>query len=168
MVKIPLSYAAETGAWFHCRTEENSWELGSTESVAVDFRLRVVSFGKIDIMEIDEPNKIALQLESGDLWLLKVDVANLTKKEIVSFPIYTSLILVDQDDFEFIPTSDYHLTFSAYGMSQGLNLLNGYSGSDCGIFRPKISVRGSLAFLLPDEDDALYSLSVRNGSIKEI
>jgi len=167
-MKIPINYSIETGAWLHCRTEERSWEWGSMESVAIDFRVRVVSFGKIEIMEIDDPNKIELPLESGNLWLLEVNVVNLTKKEIESFPINSSLILVDQDDFEFIPTSDRHLTTSEYGMSKGLNLLNGWSGSDCGIFMPKIAVRGSLAFLLPDEDDALYSLSVRNGSIQEI
>ena len=167
MIKIPLSHAVETGAWHHCHLNGDYFVIGTEGSI--DFRIRVVSFEKIDISVIDEPNKIDLQFELGKLWLLEADVVNLTKKEIGSYPIHASLALFDQEGFEFTPVTDDHLTReSKYCKSKGLNLMNGSSGYNCGIFRPKIPVHGSLVFLLPDEDDALYSLSVRNGSIKEI
>ena len=167
-MKIPLKEAINSSAWYHCKTK--CWVATFDDEKEIDYRVKVLSFEKINLEEVDEPNEIKeLNLSGGTLWLLRVEVVNLWKKELDSFPIYDSIILIDHDDFEFKPQTDRHLTGnSEYAHSAGLNLLNGSSGSDCGVLLPKIPLRGSLAFLLPNDEEGVYFLSVEGGKIQEV
>jgi len=169
-MKIPIKECINSGAWYHFNTKAYL-ESADTEQSDVDFRLKIFAFEKINLKKIDNPNKISLDLSSGVLWILRAQVVNLTKKTIGSFPVSEAVVLVDQDNYEFKPTSDGQLTMRAYGKANGLNILNGWGGGyseDCGILIPKIPIKGAFAFFLPKDEEAEYYLSNKNGEIREV
>jgi hypothetical protein len=101
--------------------------------------------------------------EFMSLWLLRGEVISLYKKKIDACDICSNIILVDRDDFEFETIADRHLTGdSKYAKRTGLNVF-----SQGGLV-PKICMKGALLFLLPDDNEAEYFLSVEGGKIQEI
>ncbi|TAL81400.1 MAG: hypothetical protein EPN88_00555, partial [Bacteroidetes bacterium] len=76
-MKIPIKYVIDSGAWFQCHSK--------MYEKYFDFRLKLFSFKKIDLADIDEPNKIDnFDSEEGNLWLMKLQIVNLNKKEVAS------------------------------------------------------------------------------------
>ena len=155
-MKIPVKEAIESGAWFNCRTKK--YAISDEE---IHFKLKVLSFEKINMEEVDEPHKI--KLDEGVLWLMKIEVVNLEKEEVSPFDITYRILLIDQDGFKFREAFDRHLQQeSRYGEINGLSRFAG--GPD---LKPKIKAKGAIAFLLPDDDDAEYFLSIEYGDIVE-
>lgn len=148
---IPLDDAITSGAWLdlHCEENENH------------FRLRVLSFEEIQLDEVDNAGKIEL-LEGGKWWSLKIEAVNLNKSRTISYELTDSLVLIDQDGFEFPATQDGHLCcHSNYSKKSGLN---------CFYFEnmlPKIKACGAIAFFLPDED-AQYVIAAKEGTLTEL
>lgn len=153
-MKIPIEHAIDSGAWFHCRSGYD----GHYDNYS--FRIRVLSFEKVNMTDIDNPKQITLDIEGGVLWVIKLQIINLNKEEV---RIIDGLIrIVDENDYDFPNVSDAHLCFfSKYADSSGLKKLWGKG------YIPKIKYTGSLLYLLPDEETE-YFLSVPGGNIKEV
>lgn len=152
-MKIPIKEAVNSGAWLQCHSK--------MYDKYFDFRLRLLSFEKIDLADIDEPNKIDnFDSKEGNPWLMKLQIVNLNKKEVASGYITGSIIITDQDDFEFTEFTDVHLTFNSnFAEKSGLRNF---------LLRPKIKYTGALAFMLPKDEEIEYYLSVLDGDIQEV
>ena len=149
---IPIKEAISSGAWLHC-------EFTAKKEI---FRLKVLSFRKLNLSEVDKPEEIELIDKNTIIWIMELEVINLTKEPIhpVDGPI--QLILIDQDGFKFDVFFDSHLQFlSNFAKKSGMKRFF----SDYLI--PKILAVGAISFQLPDDNEAVYSISVKNGSINE-
>ncbi len=153
-MKVPIKHAIESGAWFQCHSECEGEK---------KFRLRVLSFEKVNLAAVDYPenlDKVHFNTDAGDWWILKLEMVNLNR--IDAYLQYTILI-VDEDDFEFKKVTDNHLSFdSSYSATSCLKNYYGHS------FIPKINHIGALSYFLPKDDNAEYFISIREGSIQEI
>ena len=153
-MKVPIKEAINSSAWHQCQVNDFDTE--------IDFRIRFLSFERITLELVDDPDKIEENLGDGILWLLRGEVISLYKKKIDACDISSNIILVDQDDFEFETITDWHLTGdSEYAKWTGLNA---FSQGD---LVPKIRMKGALLFLLPDDNEAEYFLSVQGGKIQK-
>lgn len=165
MNKIPIKYAIESRAWFRCETNL----LHSSGGEPFNFKLRALSFSKINLDEVYEPEgqPWQVQLDQGDLYILKIEVVNLNKDAVRGWDIEGRIILVDQDDFAFDTVRDMDFTYNSnIAKSTGLNRFS--SVGNVRPLQPKIRVSGALAFLLPDDEKAEYFLSVGSGNIQEV
>ena len=153
---IPIKEAISTGAWLHCEFNYN-YEL-------IQFRIKVLSYRKLNLSEVDEPEKINFRDEGTFVWIMDLEVVNLTKERISSHEqALSQLILVDQDGFKFYTFQDFHLCCgSKFAVKSKTKRFDGE------YLFPKIKAVGAMPFLLPDDDDAIYSISMRRGSIKEV
>lgn len=142
-----------TGDWLECVTSDFEGEYL--------FKIRISSFYKVRKEELLQIHQKLPEIKSEDgvLWVLKIEVVNLTKKSFYSFIVRNSLILVDQDDFQFEMYQNYHLLDSEFGIYTGLNRFQSWT-SDPNL-QPKIKASGALACFLPDDDLASYYLSVK-------
>lgn len=155
--KIPIKHVIDSGSWFHCIT---GYVKPFNTSV---FRLKIISFEKIELSEIDNPEEIdntQFNLEEGDFWIMKLQLVNLIKEETTAIPNH--ILLFDHDGFKFRSVSDDHVSCdSNYARKSGLANIFGRS------FYPKIKKDGAITFFLPKEETS-YSLSVEGGKIKEV
>ena len=154
---VPIKEAINSDSWLHCEKRDNLFESNQ-------FRLRIVSFNKLNLTDIDEPEKIFKLEHSAVLYLLNIEVVNLNKVPTAFYKNVDSLILIDNDGFNFPVFSDAHLNFSSdFALTSGLKKF--YSGA----LIPKIKTSGSLVFQLPDDQDAVYYIGLENnGIIQEI
>ena len=90
---ISIKQAVSTGAWYHCQLS-GCWDDYSIDKITIDLRIRIESFERINLNEVDGVENIKLNLKDGELWILKLEVVNFYKKTLDSFPIYDSIILV--------------------------------------------------------------------------
>ena len=154
-MKIPIKEAINSGAWFNCKC-------GYDATDEYDFKLKVLSFDKINLGEIDNPEKIDIDLASGVLWLMKMQIISLNKTAVIRSPKYF-IYVIDQDDFVYNYINDSYLAlFSNYARLSGL--YNFFAVN----FMPKIKYTGAIAFYLPDENEAEYYISVEGGNIQEV
>lgn len=155
-MKIPIKHAIDSGAWFQCHSK--------MYEKYFDFRLKLISFEKINLYEIDEPSKIdKFDPEQGHLWLMRIQIINLNKMEVAYGYITGSILIVDQDNYKFSEFDDFHLTRnSKYADKVGLKSFAGLS------FRPKIKYTGAIAFFLPKDEEIEYYISVLDGDIQEV
>jgi len=149
---VPVKEAINSGAWLHFISNDES----------LQFRLKVLSFHKLNFTEVDNPESIQQKDSNSQWWLMGVESINLTKRNIHPLIFVGSLLLVDQDGFEFKVTRDTHLWLrSDFSKKSGL----------CRFFIdeliPKIKAVGTISFLLPDDDEVVYSLSMQNGMVQE-
>ncbi|AMC10100.1 hypothetical protein Lupro_02030 [Lutibacter profundi] len=153
---VPIKDAISSGAWLHC-------EYLYSDKL-YKFRLKINSFRKISISEIDNPEKIENFDINSILWLMNMEVINLTKVPIEPYWGPRHLILIDQDDFNFhVFEDDYLIRKSNFSDTSGTNR---FCYPD---LVPKIKAVGSIIFKLPDDDEAEYSISSQyNGSVQEI
>lgn len=156
---VPVKEAINSGSWLHCEYEEYKG--------IIKFRLKVDSFRKLSFSEIDNPEEMEYLLNPhATLWLMSVDFINLTSIPIDPYYGPKYLMLIDKDGFNFpVRRSDSHLErFSNFAEISGVNKF--YSEGD---LIPKIKVVGSLIFELPDDDEAEYSISIKNdGIVQEV
>lgn len=149
---IPIKEAISSGAWLHCSSDDGS----------IQFRLRVLSFGKINLADVDNPQNIKQTDSNAKWWLMKIEVVSLCKKNISPDRLFRNVLLVDQDGFEFNVTEDSHLSSSS-----GFSIKSGLKRFYFGDLIPKVKANGAISFLLPDDDEAQYSLSMGNGTVRE-
>jgi len=153
---VPIKEAINSGSWLHCEYDGYNG--------IYKFRIKINSFRKLSLSEIDNPEKINNLDSSATLWIMAIEFINLTKKPI--HPSYgpPSLILVDQDNFSFHLFEDYHLeNGSNFSVKTGMNRFHSAE------LIPKVKAVGSLIFQLPNDDDATYSISIKdNGIVQEV
>ena len=149
---IPIKEAISSGAWLHCEFTDSK----------VLFRIKVLSFRKLNLSEFDEPDKIDFKDEGIVIWIMDLEVINLTKEGINSFVGPGNLILTDQDGFEFNCFFDSHLCWNSQFAKRSKT--NRFYAEN---LLPKIKAIGAIPFQLPDDDEAVYSISVKDGSIRE-
>jgi hypothetical protein len=155
-MKISIKEAINSGAWFQCCSGYD----GHYDKYS--FRIKILSFEKVNMSEIDNPEEINLDIEGGVLWIMKLQIINLNREKE---GIIDGLIQIsDEENYEFESVSDKHLCcFSKYAEASGLKRL--YAKWD--IYMPKIKYSGALLYLLPDEETEFY-LTVPGGNIKEV
>lgn len=151
---IPVKEAITSGVWLHCEyTDRNE---------LIQFRLRILSFRKLNLSEVDEPQKIKDIDSNAILWITEIEVVNLTKEPISTTDGTGELILVDQDGFKFHDFGDCHLRCgSMFAEKSGMKRFYGMN------LIPKIKAIGAIPFQLPDDDEAIYSISLKKGFIRE-
>ena len=152
MIKIPVKEAINSGAWFHCVSE------------SYEFRLKIISFEKVNLGEVDWKSKIRLGFEKGIFWLLKLELINLTKRIAYSQNITSKILIFDHEEFEFQQTIDPWLSDSSKIYACETGLATFYQGN----FIPKTKYTGAITFMLPDEEGAEYYVSVVGGNIQEV
>jgi hypothetical protein len=157
---VPLKEAIAGGAWLHfggrCKVELVD---GGYEEIDLQFRLRVLSFQKIDLSEVDKPIEID---EGGNLWLLKIEAVNLIRTNLYPASLTENILLIDQDGFQFhVYTESSLILFSNYANKTGLSRFYGTP------LVPKTKAIGAIAFFLPDDDEAEYSLAMVGGTVHE-
>lgn len=149
---VPIKEAINSGAWLHCEYE------GYNE--IIKFRLKVDSFRKLNLKEIDNPETIEMLDSDATLMIMEIEVVNLVKESKNSNNLVGSLILTDQDEFNFPVFSDVHLCWSS-NFAKKARLNRFYSEQ----LIPKIKTKGSIVFQLPNDDDAQYFISLKNNGI---
>ena len=152
---IPLKDAIENSLYLNCEYNQYKGEF-------IQFRLRILSFRKINLSEVDEPEKIKTIDSNANYWLMEIEVINLFKQPL--HPIYgpNKLVLIDQDGFEFHVTDDTHLRLSSEFSKR--TKMNRFYITD---LIPKTKAIGAISFQLPDDDEAIYSISLKDGNISE-
>ena len=149
---IPLKEAINSGAWFHFEIKNGK----------VRFRVKFLSFEKLDLSRVDNPVNIK-DLELGIWFILTVEFINLCKERIATSDWIDDILLKDQDGFEFNEKTDMHLSYlSEFAEKSGLDKF--YSE----YYIPKIKYKGAISFLLPNESEQEYLILVKDGSIQEI
>ncbi|MCB4808476.1 hypothetical protein LG651_09445 [Tamlana sp. 62-3] len=149
---VPITEAINSGLWLYCEYE------GYNE--IIKFRIKINSFRKLNLSEIDNPDKIEMLDSDANLMLMEVDVVNLVKETKNSDKLVGNLILTDQDEFNFPIFSDVHLCWGSNFAKK--SRLNRFFSEQ---LIPKIKTKGSLIFQLPDDDDAVYTIGVKNNGI---
>lgn len=154
---VPIKEAINSGAWLLCEQNANLLE-------ANQFRLRINLFRKIHLSEIDGAEEVNGLDSNSTIWLLGVEIVNLNKTPLRVHEATNQLILIDQDGFSFPIFEDHHLhSYSEFGEKTKLKRFW------LGDLLPKIKAVGSLAFQLPDDDEATYSIGIKNhGIVKEV
>jgi hypothetical protein len=162
MAKIPIKHAIKSGFWLKC---DGSFDWDG-QMIDYSFRIRILGFIKVNLKEIDNPQKInpKYDLTAGDFWLLKLEVVNFCKQQVYGTILRKRIILLDNEDFEFQVIDDEgHLRLhSDFADKSGLRTF--YSIN----FIPKIKHSGSHLFFLPSDDSAQYFISVTGGEICEV
>lgn len=156
---VPIQEAINSQAWL--RFSNAGYLREYSVDKPRDFRVRVLGFSKINIAEIDDPEELDVSQSNASRWMLKLEVVSLCKRQISTSDFNKLVLLVDQDDFGFNYLLEPHLYCSEFGKRTGLGRF--YGG---GLF-PKIKAVGALAFLLPDDEEAQYCLSMENGKVEE-
>lgn len=153
---IPIKEAISSGAWLNC-------EYNTYKGEICQFRLKVLSFRKLNLSEIDNPENIELIDGNAHIWLMEIEVINLMKEPIMSYDGPGSYpILIDQDGYKFDIFTDLHLRHSsAFAKKSGMYRF--YQQT----LIPKTKAIGAIPFQLPDDDEAVYSISMKKGSIRE-
>jgi len=149
---VQIKNAISSGEWLHCEYQ-NYEEL-------IKFRLKINSFRKLNLSEIDNPEEIEMLESDAILMLMEIEVINLIKESKNSNYLVGELLLIDQDEFNFTVFSDSHLCwYSNFAKKERLNRF------DSEQLIPKIKTKGSIVFQLPNDDEAEYSIAIKNNGI---
>jgi len=156
---VPVKEAINSGSWLQC--EHLYYD------DLIKFRLKINSFRKLSLSEIDNPEKMDYILDvNATLWIMNIEVINLTNIPIQPYDGPKQLVLIDKDGFNFyVRKEDSHLErHSNFAEISGANRF--YCEGD---LIPKIKAVGSIIFELPDDDEAEYSISIKNdGIVQEV
>lgn len=151
---VPIKEAISSGAWLNCEHE-----FGYSK---YQFRLKINSIEKINISMVDNPEEIKNMDVNSNIWKMDIEVISLNKKPLPVRYGPNSLILIDQDGFHYPIFEDRHLHMRSE-FSKKSNLFRFYVYD----LLPKIKAVGSIAFLLPDDNEAEYFISIENEGIVE-
>src|SRR4051812_4766493 len=111
---VPIKEAISTGAWMHCEY--------MYEKKLYQFRLKVISFRKLNLSEVDNPENIKVIDSNANIWLMEIEVINLTKEPLSPTFGPDMLILIDEDGFKFHVFKDTHLRlFSQFSKKSRLD-----------------------------------------------
>ena len=151
---ISIKDAINSGTWLNRKYIDNS-------NQSFHFGLKILSFRKLNLMEVDNHEEINLEDEGTIIVILDIEVVNMTKEPLSTYEM-NQLVLIDQDGFKFHVFNDDHLRYySKFAKKSKMDRLFGSH------ILPKIKAISAIPFQLPDDDEAVYSISVINGSIKE-
>lgn len=153
---VPIKEAINSGAWLHC---EHKYGYNTYQ-----FRVKVDSFKILNLKEVDDPEEIDGLDENSKLYMLGIEVINITKEPVALHSSIDFLLLVDQDGFKFPIFKERHLyRVSEFGKKHKLQRF------DFKELLPKIKAVGSILFQLPDDDEAEYFISIQNdGTVQEV
>lgn len=157
---VPIQEAISSQAWlkFSNRDRLKEWRLDQLK----EFRVRAIDFSEINLNEVDSPELVDVSHADASWWMLKLEVISLCKKQISTREFNEIIVIIDQDDFQFNYVREDHLCFdSDFSQKNGFRRLFGQD-----LF-PKIKAVGALTFLLPNDDEAQYYLSMENGTVCE-
>jgi hypothetical protein len=173
MGRIPLKEAIASGAWLEChaKLEED-----------LCYRVKVLAFDKTSVEEVvrsglpgpvegstsvksqraiaARQSRIRAVPVEGILWLLSVEVVNLCRIPREACLFKDRIKLIDEDGFEFEPFE------SALDYYEGTGL-HRFCKYHVPPLSPKVKVNGSIAFVLPDEENSYY-LAFKDGNIEEV
>lgn len=136
------------------------WLEGYLDDDDIRFKLRVMAFEKLEFDNDTLGDDLEFDFSDGVLWLLVLQIVNLTKTTINCDDIKRNLRIVDSDDFCFELVEDRELC-SDSEFATKVKLKRFYYGE----LTPKLTATGSLLFLLPNEDTN-YFISLESGSLK--
>jgi len=156
-MKIPIKHAIESGAWFKCETE--------TFDGHFVFKFRMLSFEKVPNNVLRELQK-GIKFDEGIFWLMGIEVVNLNKMQFSGWHVSNGMMLFDQDDFKFNTISVSELGATKFGERVRIKRFSGWS--DVPKLQSKINAVGALPFLLPDEENSEYYVSVEGANIQEV
>jgi len=140
--------------------ESASWLEGYLDDDDIRFKLRIMAFEKMEFDYDTLGDDLEFDVSDGVLWLLVLQIVNLTKTTINCDDIKRNLRIVDSDDFCFELVEDRELC-SDSEFATKVKLKRFYYGE----LTPKLTATGSLLFLLPNEDTN-YFISLESGSLK--
>ncbi len=147
---ILLKDVIENGSWLNYEFPVND-EL-------YKFRLKVLSFQKLNLFEVDEPEKINMW-NNTIIWLMEVEIINLSKEPMASGNL-NKITLINSKGSKFIRTGDLHLCqHSEFAKKKRLDRFFGP------YLNPKIKAVGTLLFRLPVNDLDEYFISNLNGNM---
>ncbi|MDP2100118.1 MAG: hypothetical protein U1C51_04410 [Candidatus Izemoplasmatales bacterium] len=139
---FPLNEIIETGSWLRVDVEGDPKR---------SFQFRPTSFSKIDMSEVDNPEKLDEIDINSNIWLLNLDIINLSKREYSSIDFTSVIYILDEDSCAFSIITDSHLMLSSkFAKVSGLNKFF------CVNLRPKIGKSVAIAYQLPDFFDQLF------------
>ena len=171
-MKVPLEKAIKNENW--CIVE-GKYDFGGSdfEDEKLSYKIRPLSFEKIDENSFSENNEAARLLKIGDLYLLIAEIVNLIKKQFDPFVIRYSLLLKDNLNREYTP--DYDRVFDAMDCYSLADFMYDYlkkrklhflTNSDmCHGFPPNLPVKGGIIFLLPKDYMGTYYLSASKDNV---
>ena len=142
--------------------ESGSWLEGHIEDNDVRFRIRLLGFGKVDLNEIESEEECSFDLSEGVLWILFLEVVNLTKSNVSCDDIKQYLRLVDADECRYDIVEDAYICQNSE-FAEKTRLKRFYYSE----FKPKMKATGAVLFLVPDEE-TIYSIGIESGRIKEV
>lgn len=149
---IPIKDAISNGNWLHCEV-----------FLGAKIRMKVLSFQKLNLLEVDDPEKIDFIAENKILWIMDIEVVSFSKSPISTVEMNGQLFLINQNGIKFQVYRDIHLGYnSEFSKKKRLRRFCGET------LNPKIKAIGAILFQLPDDIEAEYSISIRRGSIKEV
>jgi hypothetical protein len=149
---ILLDDVINNGFWLHCEFP--------VKDQLYKFRLKVLSFQKLNLIEVDEPEKINMWKDTI-IWLMEVEIINLSKEPMAS-GFLSHINIINTKGSKFIRTGDAHLcSHSEFAKKKRLDRFFGP------YLNPKIKAIGTLIFRLPVDGEDVYSISIRSGSICE-
>lgn len=153
---VPVKEAINSGSWLHCEYLDYK--------DLYKFRLKINSFRKLNLSEIDNPEKIDVLDKDYTLWIMHIEFINLYMKPISPHYGPVKINVVDQDGFHFNILEDYHLeNGSSFSKTSGMVR---FHKAD---LIPKIKAVGSIIFQLPNDDEAEYSITLKDGgTVQEI
>lgn len=155
--KVPVEEAINKNDFIHFGYFQDD-----DDETGLDYGIRPLSFDRVDMNEVDEPEKI--EFLEGVLWLLQFKAVNLEKKRFDAYIVRNDLVLLDQNDNEFHAFIDDHLTYeSNFAKKYKLNSLASWSSVPS--LSPLIPRNTALVFNLPDLEGQVYSLSNESRSI---
>ena len=152
---VLLKNAIEHSLWLHCEYFD--------EEKVIQFRVKIISFRKINLSEIDQPEQIRIIDSNCFFWALNMELINLCKDTIHSNDGPNQLVLIDQEGYRFPVTNDFHIRCGSNFASK--SKMNRFYGEE---LLPKIKAIGAVPFQLPDDDGAIYSIGLKEGKIYEV
>ena len=149
---IFLNDAIKNGTWFHCEFP--------VKDQLYQFRLKVLSFQKLDLTEVDEPEKIN-NWKDTIIWLMETEIINLSKEPMFS-GFLSKIYLKNQYGSKFVRSGDSHLdNYSEFSKKKRLDRFAGQ------YLNPKIKAIGTLIYRLPISDESIFQILIFDGNINE-
>ena len=130
MNRVSVTKAIETGTWYECKWKHYDEEF--------HFRLRILGFNPTTVAEIDVSLIDKVKIE-GILWLISIEVVNLNKQPFRPDVIPDSLMLMDEDGYQFEAFIANNLSFDE---ESGLLRFSVWPGSPS--LSPKIKAIGKI------------------------
>ncbi|NCB46799.1 hypothetical protein EOM81_07270 [bacterium] len=158
---VEKSIVAKDGSFDIRKCIESAlWLEACLDEDDIRFKFRILAFEKLEFDYDTLGDDLDFDVSDGVLWLLVLQLVNLTKTTINCDDIKGNFRIVDSDDFCFEFVEDRELCgYSEFATRAKLKRF--YSGE----LKPKLTATGGLLFLLPNENTN-YFINLESGSLK--